>query len=325
MYLLWKAIHSFVNEADSSYVIDIAYLKQSNKFMLVELSPFTPCTGPALFHWQQDKSVLQYGKKGITITNDMAPDDSNNTASITATATEQTPFTTHDPTVLSNPDLTPHDLIAIQNIVFRLKQEKDVHPQLGELVEVNWDLRWKEDKTPYHEYYTQAREDRKRSEKLALTSESETNESSTEKERWTDRVKRWFGGGGGGGKNISQQQQKAVESEPPNSLEAPPPAADLLSAKSEPDWNLHPDIKANLTTSQPASDETAQLFVYGTLKNGFQWNGKYLHPRLGAQFVSSAVTCGEFALVVGNSGVPYLLGDVVSSGDGGGGGGGGGG
>jgi hypothetical protein len=88
------------------------------------------------------------------------------------------------------------------------------------------------------------------------------------------------------------------------------------SAKSS-DWDLHPDIKANLSTAHARNDssspQTVQLFVYGTLKSGFQWNSKYLHSRLGAQFVCSAVTCQSFALVLGESGVPYLLGDVMDA------------
>lgn len=50
------------------------------------------------------------------------------------------------------------------------------------------------------------------------------------------------------------------------------------------------------------------LFVYGTLKRGFQWNQKYLHNRggRGAVFVSNATTREKHRMVVGDSGVPYL-------------------
>jgi gamma-glutamylcyclotransferase (GGCT)/AIG2-like uncharacterized protein YtfP len=59
---------------------------------------------------------------------------------------------------------------------------------------------------------------------------------------------------------------------------------------------------------------THPLFVYGTLKRGFHWNSKYLHHRLGAEYISDAITCDDFALVVGDCGVPYLLGDVSGEG-----------
>jgi gamma-glutamylcyclotransferase (GGCT)/AIG2-like uncharacterized protein YtfP len=46
------------------------------------------------------------------------------------------------------------------------------------------------------------------------------------------------------------------------------------------------------------------LFVYGTLKRGFHWNNKFLST---AFFVCSATTTSAWPLVVGESGVPYLL------------------
>lgn len=57
--------------------------------------------------------------------------------------------------------------------------------------------------------------------------------------------------------------------------------------------------------------ETTTLFVYGTLKRGFQWNQKYLSPRMGARFVSEAITVDAVPLVVGDCGVPYVLGDMI--------------
>lgn len=55
--------------------------------------------------------------------------------------------------------------------------------------------------------------------------------------------------------------------------------------------------------------ETARryLFVYGTLKRGFHWHNKFLSE---ACFLSEAITCHPHALVVGDSGVPYMLQDV---------------
>lgn len=50
------------------------------------------------------------------------------------------------------------------------------------------------------------------------------------------------------------------------------------------------------------------LFVYGTLKRGFQWNEKYLSTRVGGEFVCAATTASAVPLVVGDCGVPYVLG-----------------
>ncbi|ETO10288.1 hypothetical protein RFI_27089, partial [Reticulomyxa filosa] len=49
------------------------------------------------------------------------------------------------------------------------------------------------------------------------------------------------------------------------------------------------------------------LFVYGTLKSNFHWNQKYLSH---SQLISSrVVTCRNYALIIGDCGVPYLLND----------------
>ena len=49
------------------------------------------------------------------------------------------------------------------------------------------------------------------------------------------------------------------------------------------------------------------LFVYGTLQGGFHWNNKYL-SRGGLLVSAEARTKDRFPLVIGNSGVPYVLG-----------------
>lgn len=61
--------------------------------------------------------------------------------------------------------------------------------------------------------------------------------------------------------------------------------------------------------------EPVNLFVYGTLKRGFQWNQKYLSFRVGGNFVSKAETKEAMPLVVGDCGVPYVLGDQLADED----------
>lgn len=58
-------------------------------------------------------------------------------------------------------------------------------------------------------------------------------------------------------------------------------------------------------------DKYTHLFVYGTLKRGFHWNHKFLGR---SRFISEATTVDPYPLVVGNSGVPYLLGDLPGKG-----------
>ncbi|PRP85353.1 hypothetical protein PROFUN_07061 [Planoprotostelium fungivorum] len=49
------------------------------------------------------------------------------------------------------------------------------------------------------------------------------------------------------------------------------------------------------------------LFFYGTLKSGFHWNTKFLSY---SKFVGKCTTVERLPLVIGTSGVPYLLGKV---------------
>eukprot|EP01084_Bolivina_argentea_P079798 144663_1 len=48
------------------------------------------------------------------------------------------------------------------------------------------------------------------------------------------------------------------------------------------------------------------LFVYGTLKKGFHWNHKYL-SRSGVLINDNVITKNRYPMVIGDSGVPYLL------------------
>ena len=54
---LWKKIHFRIGI--SSYIMDVAYLSDTKQFIVIEFSPFFPCTGPALFNWTLDKDTLE--------------------------------------------------------------------------------------------------------------------------------------------------------------------------------------------------------------------------------------------------------------------------
>jgi len=54
------------------------------------------------------------------------------------------------------------------------------------------------------------------------------------------------------------------------------------------------------------------LFFYGTLKSGFYWNHKFLSR---AKKVGDAETVNIYPMVLGDSYVPYLLGDLEGQGN----------
>lgn len=84
----WAQAHALIGSA--SYVVDMGYLPNrphgDERFIVIELSPFLPCTGASLFNWTSDIDVME-GR---------AP------------------------------------------MEFRIKLECDVHPQMDDLVEINW-------------------------------------------------------------------------------------------------------------------------------------------------------------------------------------------
>ena len=59
-----------------------------------------------------------------------------------------------------------------------------------------------------------------------------------------------------------------------------------------------------VAVSVPPSRRRTQLFVYGTLQAGFHWHSKFMAS---AELVCRCVTTAPAALVVGESGVPYVL------------------
>jgi gamma-glutamylcyclotransferase (GGCT)/AIG2-like uncharacterized protein YtfP len=196
---LWREVHEAL-QCDR-YVMDVAFFpdRTEKRFMVVEFSPFLPCTGAALFSWASDISVLKGEGDG--------------------------------------------------GIQFRIKLEKDIHPQIDELVEINWDMRWANPFVPYYSFYSPIEQPQTLSKKIASFFWS----SSTDK---------------------ADQKLPAEDIAPPRKI---------------------------------------LLFVYGTLKSNFQWNQKYLAERVGGKFLCTAQTREKIPLVVGDCGVPYLLGDLFGN------------
>ena len=56
---LWKDIHPHLGV--ESYCLDVAYSPSTGLCVMIELSPFLACTGPALFSWSraEDLAVLE--------------------------------------------------------------------------------------------------------------------------------------------------------------------------------------------------------------------------------------------------------------------------
>lgn len=106
-----KIINAITNEVKliqeyiqiKNYVADFIYDKQNEKVILIEISPFLPCTGSSLFSWSEELDILK-GK-------------------------------------------------LLPEITFRMKRKEDVHQQLGELMEMNWDDRWRQEEIPYYKWY----------------------------------------------------------------------------------------------------------------------------------------------------------------------------
>ena len=167
----WQGVHCSVNGVHGSYVMDVAWFGNS-KFVMIELSPFLPCTGSALFNWQHDAQLLRNG---------------------------------------------PYSL--------RLKDAHDVHPQMNELILCNWTSRW-----PLQDAKTL----------LPV-------------------------------RPFTQILRDAQPLTIGHVVDAIPRAlSSLFSAIFQP--------------------QRQRLFVYGTLKRGFQWNTKYMSERLGCSFVCEAVS-----------------------------------
>jgi len=214
----------------ANYVVDVGYIPDSGEVVLIELSPFFPCTGSALFRWEDERdSDILHGR---------------HTAGVDAPAKRAVP----------EPD-------------FRVKASlAEVHPQMSDLIDVNWEHRWitVEGGPPYWEHYGEHRH----------ASPGAVAAEATGGGWW------WWWWLGQVAGNLQIGQHLALLPSPPGAPSAPA--------------------------------ETVTLFVYGTLRRGFYWCGKYLAPRLGARFLGSATTNPtanehKYSIVVGDSGVPYLL------------------
>lgn len=125
---------------------------------------------------------------------------------------------------------------------FRLKET--LRPELDDLLEMNWDLRWRDAKSWQYDHIV------------------------------TRAIDNCLGVDG-------------VQSPPPGALQRV--------------WKTFNRALSSTKTRH------VRIFVYGTLKRNFYWSHKYLFS---SRYLGKATTVHPHALVIGDCGVPYLLGDV---------------
>eukprot|EP00698_Gefionella_okellyi_P004160 TRINITY_DN13882_c0_g1_i1.p1 TRINITY_DN13882_c0_g1~~TRINITY_DN13882_c0_g1_i1.p1 ORF type:complete len:628 (+),score=112.34 TRINITY_DN13882_c0_g1_i1:40-1884(+) len=255
----WQQVHPHVGV--DSYTMDFAYLPQSGRVVMVELSPFLTCTGAALFSWATERDLLENG-----------------------------PFE------------------------FRLNHK--LHPQIEHLVETNWEQRWQGDVQPYWELYD-----------TVLTSTSSTVGTASIPDSKAAALSRRLAVGSTA--TVTSALTAAFCAYQHGRLSTAMLGCSLAlgALAGAAHWKVASLIRqkhhreagsvvANKAARMPdrkfvppACDHL--LFVYGTLKRGFHWNRKFLSQ---CEFVGAARSCERYALVVGESGVPYLLGDTAGQG-----------
>jgi len=248
----WNEVHAHV--AESSYVIDFAYLPiDPPRVVVIEISPYLPCTGSALFRWTTDKHLLANGP-----------------------------------------------------LEFRLNDR--THPQIGELVESNWDERWRNDLPPFYQFYDKAEPVDLGSASPAPSVHSSatavgtsTNTTGGGLFRGVMRAMSSILSAGSSPTTTTTTTTTTGTSGDDSQTSAAAAAAACVPASSFGGFSA----RAELHRINPNS--SSLIFVYGTLKRGFHWNHKFLSR---SSFVTRAITEQPYPLVVGESGVPYLLGDA---------------
>lgn len=182
---------------------------ESDKVVLIEISPFLSCTGPALFKWSTDREQLEKG-----------------------------PFE------------------------FRLQTE--LHPNIDDLLEVNWDDRWRAHVPRYDSFYTLASGYQAPQLPVVPAHEASTSllRSRTSMLSFALAV-------------------AAVATAQSNSLVANTAALGAMSCFALALYNSILAADVIVTRGAPAAPAAAEsrphlMFFYGTLKRNFHWNKKFL-------------------------------------------------
>lgn len=255
----------------SEYAVDFGYLPESGEIILIEVSAFRRCTGPGCFHWDFDHDVM-FG-------------------------------------------VDPH-----RPIEFRLNET--LHPQIDDLVEANWECRWwtgaEPDPEPYWSLFD--RVDPEWRSKIMQKAKCAKCRNKFSDRRWICLISTVFIAIDAVLWTIEWAWAVVVavviviwivlvyinRTYDIDSIEMDEIAVFKPLECSNED---HCGDIEHLPES--VNDSRFRLFVYGTLKRGFQWNQKYLDR--GAEFVCTAWTQTKWPLVMGECNVPYVL-DVEDEG-----------
>jgi gamma-glutamylcyclotransferase (GGCT)/AIG2-like uncharacterized protein YtfP len=310
----WQTMHAAVGE--DNYICDLCYLPTSRRVRLIEISPFLPCTGPALFNWKKDITQLTQGAEvefRLKTVETPGLDDLIETNWIDRWSTSAPPFwreyeklllandnnstdNTHtnnhnhyhsNPSVRASPPTTNHS-----SNPFTFRARVFASTALSSILSSQLGL------PPAYALIFACI--------LALLVYCALSVCSR-----SDPASR---GGGPNAFRLSAEVASLPNSDAPGHADKPELKREVETPPREPleTFALFREARDCMEAKARALPPM-YLFVYGTLKFQFQWNHKYLSRgvRLGA-----ARTKRKFPLVVGACGVPYLLGDPDLQGQG---------
>jgi gamma-glutamylcyclotransferase (GGCT)/AIG2-like uncharacterized protein YtfP len=192
------------------------------------------------------------------------------------------------------------DRQLLENGPLEFRLNTTYHPQMDQLVEANWEMRWAGQVERYDTFYNRA-----------VPPGSSSNDDDTSDTKSTKSA-------------TSSPASRAIRPITIVSLLLKPEmlalAAALVGAILASRYRLAMVLLTVIVLvtrrrrhrSELAAERATRphiMFFYGTLKSGFHWNTKFLSR---CQLMGAATTVDPMALVVGDSGVPYLLGDIDS-------------
>jgi len=300
----WAKIHLEVGI--HSYCMDFVYIpaaEKSARVRMIEISPFLPCTGPACFSWTKDRDVLE----------------------------GRSPF--------------EFRLVEEKKYGKEDEQKQQQHQSLlTQIVEANWDRRWcaqsadnDDNNNGHFSIGTETRYYKEIWGELGLIRGGGKDAKSMAK--WSGIARRVaFSCGLGVASFLAFRT--AASSSLASSFTSSPFSTSVIGHRRactaisvgvmisfllsiihfSKDCNdsrqssRRPLEREGEEEEEPpaAAGRGIALFVYGTLKRGFHWHGKFLQRN--ADYIGKGKSVEKFPLVFGSSGVPYCLYDLKGSG-----------
>lgn len=312
----WHRVKSRIETLDGSYCVDFGVDLQSCTAQLIELSPFRSCTGPALFSWDRGP-MLRLNTDSKVGTSDLLLRGVLSHGSIYRGAD-------------TNSGAAVHADIASSAV---LRTRSAPIPGIEELVEANWDCRWRPlpraclDEGQHEPINAQeALQLHRPVPHTTLFAKAAVQEyEAPAPAPLAQTAKRLFLGciGAatvlGGAASAAGSVIDAVEVEFAEiacySVVAATAALTGVVGLKRFCWDSQQRRVESSSSASPSETAGADaqkpvlLFVYGTLKRGCHWHSKHLQTsRPGAvRFICDATTTQPQRLVLGDCGVPYLL------------------